>query len=205
MNNVDRLLEDATTLADFAREYARYLGDLLGRIDYDALQRAGDALDAARTASRTVFVIGNGGSAATASHFATDLAYVTKVTDGRPFRAISLADNNAYLTALGNDIGYDSVFVEQLRPLLGQGDVLLAISASGNSPNILKAVDYANAHGGVTVGFTGFDGGELARRAMVSVCVPTPKGEYGPVEDAHMIFDHMVTSFLGHQARRLSR
>jgi D-sedoheptulose 7-phosphate isomerase len=143
-----------------------------------------------------VFFLGNGGSAATASHFAVDLGKGTKVRGARPFRALSLTDNQAFLTAQANDEGYDSAFVGQLEGLLRPGDVVVGITASGNSQNLIDAFTFARAHGATTVGLLGFDGGRLLALSDVAVVVRTPKGEYGPVEDLHLVIDHIVTNYL---------
>ena len=114
----------------------------------------------------------------------------------RPFRAISLTDNVPVLTAIANDYGYDEIFLKQLEVLMSPGDVVVAISVSGNSPNVLRAVEYAQAHGATTVALTGFDGGKLRPLAQLGVHVPTTRGEYGPAEDVHMILDHLVSACL---------
>jgi D-sedoheptulose 7-phosphate isomerase len=113
-----------------------------------------------------------------------------------PFRAVSLTDNVAVLTAIANDIAYADVFVRQLEGLLRPGDVVVAISASGNSPNVVRAIEYARSHGAVTVGLTGFDGGRLKALCDEAVHVATPPGEYGPVEDTHLVLDHLITGYL---------
>lgn len=181
--------------AEHARRYAAYLAGLLRRLDTAAIEKIATVLEEARRDGRTIYFVGNGGSAATASHFATDFAQGAGAPEEAPFRAVSLTDNLAALTALGNDRGYDQVFVGQLRPVFRPGDVLVAISASGNSENVLRAVEFAIARGGVTVGLAGFDGGKLAALCNVSLIVETPKGAYGPVEDMHLILDHMLTTY----------
>jgi D-sedoheptulose 7-phosphate isomerase len=164
-------------------------------MDVTAIGAFAEALLDAREREATVYFIGNGGSAATASHFANDLAIGTRTT-GRPFRVVSLVDNVPMLTAVANDFGYAEIFLRQLQVLLRPGDVLVAISASGNSPNLLNAVEFANGIGATTIGLTGFDGGRLRQLAHLVVHVPTSAGEYGPVEDAHMVLDHLVGNFL---------
>jgi D-sedoheptulose 7-phosphate isomerase len=196
MSTLDRLFRESNGLADYASRYARYLSDLLADLDYDAVERVGRTFEAARQAGRTIFLLGNGGSASTASHFANDLGLGPRIFGGKAYRAISLADNMAFVTAAGNDVGYDTVFVEQLKTLMMPGDVVVGISASGNSPNVVKAIEYAKAHRGITVGFAGFDGGQLVKAADFSVHIATPKGDYGPVEDLHMVLDHLITSYL---------
>lgn len=150
---------------------------------------AGLLLDCHRRGG-AVFVMGNGGSAATASHFVCDLAKGTRI-DGLPaFRVVALNDNAPLLTAWANDSGYERVFAEQLAALVRPGDLVMLISASGNSPNILAAVEVAHCAGATTIALTGATGGRLARCAHLSICVPTPSIEQ--VEDAHLIVAHSL-------------
>ncbi len=165
---------------------------MLGEVDRAAIADFVGVLRKAREADGTIFFLGNGGSAATASHWANDMVRWRK----RPFKAVSLVDNAAVLTAIANDAGYDRVFEHQLESQMRSGDVVVAISASGNSPNLLRAVEYANCHEATTVALTGFAGGSLMRIAQVVVHVESAAGDYGPVEDVHMILGHLVTSFL---------
>ena len=118
---------------------------------------------------------------------------------------MSLTDNSSVITAIGNDYGYEQVFVKQLEACLGSGDLLVAISASGNSPNILKAVEYTKENSGITIGLTGFDGGELKKIVDHVLHVPTVKGDYGPVEDVHMMLDHVVGNYLMQMCREESQ
>jgi D-sedoheptulose 7-phosphate isomerase len=179
----------------FATRYLDRLHALLGEMDTAAIARFVHALVEARERGARIFFIGNGGSAATAAHFANDIG-VGSQSWSKPFKAVSLVDNVAVLTALANDYGYDHVFTLQLKTQMSPGDVVVAISASGNSPNVVRAIEYANANGAVTTALTGFDGGRLKELAEISVHVPTKNGEYGPVEDVHMILDHLVGSYL---------
>lgn len=205
MNNIDKLTKlHADDAAGYARAYLDYLASCFAAIDCDAVDAFVKLLFAARNSGNSVFFIGNGGSAATASHFANDISIGTRTGDNLPFRAVSLTDNVAVMTALANDEGYDRMFVDQLRVHLRDGDSLVAISASGNSPNLIEAVDYAKARGATVVGLTGFDGGRLREKSDISLHVPTDKGEYGPVEDVHMIFDHLIGSYLIAEVKRLA-
>lgn len=197
MNTLDQIFKE--TKGDpgaFARKYAEYLSMLLGRLDAAAVAKFVDVLLAAREAGNRIFFIGNGGSAATASHFANDIAIGTRTLE-RPFRAVSLTDNVAVISAIANDDGYEEIFIQQLQTQMERGDVVVAISASGNSTNVVKALDYANANGAKTVALVGFDGGACVKAAELSILIATPKGEYGPVEDMHMFLDHMVGAYLG--------
>jgi len=173
---------------------ARYLEGLtavLGEVDRAAVARVVDLVWEAYREGRRVFLIGNGGSAATASHWMCDLAKGCAV-EGRPrLKALSLTDNVALLTALGNDVGYEHVFTEQLKVFMEPGDLVLAMSVSGNSANVLEAVRYASDNGAATAGFVGCGGGDLA--GLVDVAVTVDSRNYGHVEDLHAILSHLVS------------
>ena len=193
MEHLDALLERSADPEAFSTAYFNYLAALMRRIDPAQVGRLIRALEAARASGATVFIAGNGGSAATASHMATDLAMGTRSGAPEvPLRILALTDNTAFLTALGNDEGYSEVFVSQLRSLYRPGDLLVAISASGNSPNILEAARWVKGRRGLVLGLIGFDGGALKGLCDVAVHVPTPKGEYGPVEDLHLVINHLT-------------
>lgn len=192
MNRIQDLYDEYSDPARFVDGYLNYLGEILSKIDRDQVAAFIETLRAARSRASTVFFMGNGGSAATASHFQNDL---TRWRES-PMRVISLTDNVAVLTAIGNDYGYDEIFRMQLENLLRPKDVVVAISASGNSPNIIQAVGYAIEQKAIVVGLTGFDGGMLSQLAHVNVHAPTQQGEYGPAEDVHMVIDHVVMSYL---------
>jgi D-sedoheptulose 7-phosphate isomerase len=143
---------------------------------------------------KQIFVLGNGGSASTASHMGNDLSKAT-IVEGMPrVRVISIADNVALMTAWGNDVSYDCIFKEQLENLLEPGDVVVAISASGNSPNVLRAVEFARERGAVTVGWTGKHGGKL--KDAVDSCLHAPTDDIGMIESVHLVVDHLVTRLL---------
>jgi D-sedoheptulose 7-phosphate isomerase len=179
----------------FSKSYKKNLVNIINGVSDREISDFIDVLLEARRKSATVYFIGNGGSASTASHFVNDLSIGTKSLD-RPFRAISLCDNQAVITAIANDYGYEYVFSKQLSVLLKENDVVVAISASGNSPNLIQAFSIAKNKAAVTVGISAFDGGKLKVLADVSVYVPTKKGEYGPAEDVHLMLDHLVTGYL---------
>lgn len=161
------------------------------------LDRIADAIWAAYERDATIFVCGNGGSAATASHFACDLSKWTIKSGARRVRAIALTDNIPLLTAWSNDQGYADVFVEQLKAHYRPGDILFTISGSGNSPNVLRAVDWANEADAVTIGITGFTGGQLARMATISLHVDNHV--MPQVEDIHSTICHALAVNLGKQ------
>lgn len=177
-------------------DYRERLSQMVGALDMPAFEALLDVLEKARYAGSTVFIIGNGGSAATASHMAQDLSFGTRRRDGARLRAVSLADNMSYITAAANDEGYETIFIDQLRTLLHPEDVVIAISASGSSPNVVRAVEYANRHQATTVGILGFDGGLLRSECDLALLVESEKGDYGPVEDMHLIIDHLICACL---------
>ncbi len=195
MNEIEKLYHKSPEPAEFAAGYLGYLAHVLSLMDTNSIGKFIDTLVDARDRGARVYFIGNGGSAATASHFANDLGIGTR-TWHKPLRAISLCDNSAVMTALANDYGYAEIFTRQLQVQMAPGDVVVAISASGNSPNIVDAIRYASSNGATTVGLTGFSGGELGKIANLVVHAPTNVGEYGPAEDVHMILDHLVGAFL---------
>lgn len=174
------------------RRYVNDLHQTLDVIPLSAIQSMVQILVEARLNDRQVFVMGNGGSATTASHFVCDLAKNTRVPGLPYFRVIGLADNVAAITAYANDEGYEMVFSQQLAGLIREGDVVIAISASGNSPNVLKAVELANAANAITIGLTGFTGGKLGPMAKLHIHVPSTRIEQ--VEDIHLMIEHMVIS-----------
>lgn len=174
-------------------DYKAYTVSALDSVDTAEVDALIDAIHSAYEREATVFVIGNGGSAASASHLAQDLAKGTCMdlsSDDRRLRALSLTDNVAYLSALGNDEGYDQIFVQQLRTFYRPGDVLIAISGSGNSPNVLRAIEFANASGVETIGVTGFDGGKL--RQIAHGCVHVPLNDMCTAESIHTVVFHYV-------------
>ena len=195
MNELDKIFSQSKDSDTFASGYLSYLNLVLGGFNIKSISAFIKVLIEARERDTQIFFMGNGGSAATASHFANDLAIGTRSWN-KPFRAMSLTDNQAIVTAISNDDGYENIFVQQLRSLMKKGDAVVAISASGNSQNLVNALEYANSNGVTTVGITSFDGGQLGQIAKLRVHVPTNKGEYGPAEDAHMVLNHLVGAYL---------
>lgn len=176
--------------------YRRRTAAILDSLDLDAVSAVVEELHDAWRRRALIAVAGNGGSASTASHMATDLVKATKV-DGRPaVRALSLVDNVALLTALANDEGYEVGFERQLEAIFRPGDVLILISASGSSLNVVSAAQEAKALGGKTIALVGFDGGRLAEICDLVVHAESERGEYGPVEDVHLALNHMIAGCL---------
>jgi D-sedoheptulose 7-phosphate isomerase len=183
-----------TQLAPF--EYLERVKAELDRLDLDEVRRFSDAIYAAYESGRFVFLCGNGGSGSNASHMCEDLGKGTIrredfTNDGkRRLKVLSLTDNTSYILAWANDEGYDRVFVEQLKNLASAGDLLIAISGSGNSPNVIRAVEWANEHGLRTFGLTGFSGGKL--RQIVHQGFHVPLADMGIVESIHLVVFHWV-------------
>jgi D-sedoheptulose 7-phosphate isomerase len=179
---------------DVVDAYLKRLATVLEQVSRSEIWHVIDVLMAAWRQGSRVFLLGNGGSAATASHMANDLNKTANVPGQRRFRAMALTDNVPLMTAWGNDTNYDNIFVEQMINFLEPGDVVLGISASGNSTNVLRAMTVAREGGAVTVGFTGGDGGQLRR--LVDHCILVPSDEIGHHEDVHMVLDHVITHTL---------
>ena len=175
---------------DHAESYLKDLQQALAGLDLAMVYRVREVLGVARGTGKQILVCGNGGSSSTASHMANDLGKGASQFGGAPFKITALTDNVAWMTALANDMSYEDVFVEQLRNFASVGDVLIAISGSGNSPNVLKAVELANEWGLTTVGWTGFDGGRLA--TIVDLSIVVGSHHMGRVEDVHIILMHLV-------------
>jgi D-sedoheptulose 7-phosphate isomerase len=180
----------------FAAEFVQEFFSLWNNVDLDQVERVYQALRKARDRGSMIYLAGNGGSAATASHWANDLGKGAKAAGQRPVRVISLSDNTSWLTALANDEGYDRVFAGQLDNFARPGDVLVVMSASGNSPNLLRAVELARARRLLTIAFLGFDGGALKNLVDEVLLLPTPKGAYGLVESGHDLLCHILTACL---------
>lgn len=174
---------------DLARYWAE-MNQLTAAMPIVGMAEAAAILNACRRQRATIFVIGNGGSAATASHFACDLAKGTRVDGRTSFRVVPLTDNAPLLTAWANDVSFEHVFAEQLAPLVRRDDVLVAISASGNSANILAAARVARHAGATTIAFTGRSGGRLRHLADLVIGVPSDRIEQ--VEDAHLLVAHSL-------------
>ena len=193
INSLDKIfVED---IEQFSRSYFDYLKEIFDKVDVAEIKHFVEEILDARERGSTIFFVGNGGSAATASHFANDLAFGTNDYK-KPFKVISITDNVPVLTALGNDYGYEDIFARQLQVYGKKGDVLVGISASGNSTNLLRVFEYASVAGIRTISLTAFDGGKMKEMADHGVHIPTGIEEYGPAEDMHMILDHLIGAYL---------
>ena len=180
-------------MKDHIRSYLDRLDSALTTISPELVDEFSGRLYRAYQDGKQVFVMGNGGSASTASHMAADLGKNTIGANMRRFRIMSLNDNMSLLTALGNDLGYHRVFAEQLMNLIRAGDVLVVISGSGNSPNVLRAIDYARSECAQIVGLLGFSGGRAAELCDTAIVVDSD--DYGVIEDAHLILNHILVEY----------
>jgi len=184
---------------EFAREYLEGLKKCLDALSLEQVAEVIGYLEEAYREGRQVFIIGNGGSAATASHMACDLGKNVLPKEMkeavRRFRVMALTDNVAWMTALANDLGYEHIFSEQLKNLVQEQDIVIAISGSGNSPNIVEGVRETKALGAKVLGILGFDGGKVG--GMADACVVVQSRDYGYVEAAHIVLDHLLTAYFG--------
>jgi D-sedoheptulose 7-phosphate isomerase len=174
----------------FPKQYRAALLEALDLIDTSRVEQATEWFREARDSSRQIFVCGNGGSASTASHFTCDIVKGASYNRDTRFRIMALSDSPATLSAYSNDVGYECVFVEQLKNFAQPGDLVMCISGSGNSPNVVRAMEYANSIGCRTIALTGRDGGKLAPLAQLNIQVAVP--HMGRIEDAHMVVCHMI-------------
>lgn len=182
-------------IKEFTKNYIENLKRLLDNIDETVVEDIVNEIEKLLINRGRLYILGNGGSSATASHMVNDLGTGLRRRDIINLDVVSLGDNSPVVTAIANDIGYENIFYMQMKGLINPKDVILAISCSGNSPNIVKAVEYAKEQGCKIIGVTGFDGGKLKELADIKFHVEAPKGEYGLVEDVHMILDHIIYSY----------
>jgi D-sedoheptulose 7-phosphate isomerase len=182
----------------FSEQYKQKLLHTIETIPLERVEQAIQVLERAREQGRSIFVCGNGGSASTASHFVCDMVKGASYGRAKRFRIQALTDSLPTITAYSNDVSYDHVFVEQLRNFAQRDDILIAISGSGNSPNVLRAVEYANSIGCYTIGLSGRDGGQLAPLSKLSIQVLEP--HMGRIEDAHLHICHMIGYYFMEQS-----
>jgi D-sedoheptulose 7-phosphate isomerase len=185
--------------AAIQQDYLAGLRSCIDEIETQDVNAVAEAIYRTYLTSRQLFIFGNGGSAATAAHMVCDLRKGAAVQGRRRIKAFNLSDNIPMLTAVGNDIDYESIFVEQLIDNIEKGDIALGISASGNSPNVLAAIRYAREKEATTIGFTGFGGGKL--RQMTDISINLSCRDYGQVEDMHLSLEHMITCMVREMVR----
>jgi phosphoheptose isomerase len=181
-------------VADYINRINRILTDMVDSDLAEHVNKVVEILLSARAENKTVYIMGNGGSASTASHFVGDLSKGTIVEGFPRFRVVALTDNIPNLLAWGNDSCYEDIFIEQLKNLLNPGDVVIGISGSGNSENVIRAIQFANDHGAVTIGWSGFKGGKLKDIAQIPLVVPSHYMQR--IEDIHLLLEHLITSLI---------
>lgn len=180
-------------VCEYVKNYKQACLEVLDKIPEGEIARLIEVLARARAQGQRVFLCGNGGSAATASHFATDLGKGASLGREKRFRVLALTDNVPWITAMANDTDYSMIFVEPLKNYAEGGDVLICFSGSGNSPNVLRAVEWANANGLITIGLTGRPGGKLGAAAQYPIFIESP--HMGLIEDGHFVIQHMLGYF----------
>ncbi len=190
------LFQSSPHFSSYYAGYCERLCQLLHCLNREILMKIVDEIWNKISEGETLFLAGNGGSSTVLSHWVNDLVVGNYITNCAPIRAINLSDNQAVVTALGNDEGYENVFVGQLRALAKKGDLFIVMSVSGNSPNIIKAVEWSKEHGIVTVGIAGCNGGKLLSMCDYGLLVESTKDEYGPVEDVFCIITHIISTYL---------
>ena len=195
-NRLEILFAEHQTADGYARGYAERMREILASLAFPRIRELVGAFHQIREADGTLYLAGNGGSAAVCSHLANDLGAMASEGGKLPMRALSLTDNTPFITALANDTGFDNVFLHQLQPLFREGDALLVVSGSGNSENLVRAVRFVNDRGGLSLGILGFDGGLLKSLCRLALHIETDQREYGPAEDLFMIVGHMITTFI---------
>ena len=179
----------------FVNDYKRRLNQLIQDIDPNVVSEIIKQIELAAKAKSRIYILGNGGSSATASHMVNDLGAGLRRRGIINLDVISLADNTPVITAIANDIGYENIFYMQMKGLLKPDDLVIAISCSGNSPNVIKAIKYSKNQGCKLIAVTGFDGGLLKQMSDINFHVDVEEGQYGFVEDVHMILDHIIYSY----------
>jgi len=203
MTNVEKLCNDSGSASEFAAGYIAYLKKVLDSIVPESIGKLVKEFEEARANGSTIFIAGNGGSATTATSMGNDIGFdiIKKSGTDKPFRVLALTDNTSVITAIANDVGYENIFLNQLKIHYRLGDKLLAISASGNSPNVVIAAKWVKEQGGRVMSFVGFTGGELKDLSDVVLHVQAEAGEYGPVEDAHLVLNHILAHWFQFKLR----
>ena len=191
---INGLAKSEKNISAFAIQYFNRLSDIFREIDLNKLEKLEKYLRKARINGNTIFVFGNGGSAATASTMANDLGFdiLKKTSTKKPFKFFALTDNTPVITAISNDVGYENVLLNQLKIHFKKKDLVIFISASGNSKNLIKAAKWIKKNNGTIFSFLGFDGGDLKKLSNNYILVKTEKGDYGPVEDIHLMLNHIL-------------
>lgn len=192
--DIKAIAKNSDSIEIFAKNYINYLSERFFAIDFSKFEKLKNFILKARNQKKTIFVFGNGGSAATASTMANDLGFdiLKKTSTDKPFKFFALTDNTPVITAIANDTGYENVLINQLKIHFKKGDFIILISASGNSKNLIIAAKWIKKNKGTIFSLLGFDGGKLKKLSNNYILVNSSKGDYGPVEDSHLIINHIL-------------
>lgn len=193
MENVKKLSEKSKNIEVFSKNYFKRLTNIFDNLDYKQIRRFEEVFNEKRKKGNTIFVFGNGGSASTATTISNDLGFdILKKTKAKnTFKFLCLNDNTSVLTAIANDVGYENVFLNQIKIHYKKGDIALILSASGNSENLVRAAKWLRKKGGKILSIVGFDGGKIKGLSDSCLHIKCDKVEYGPVEDIHLIINHI--------------
>ncbi len=202
--SLKKIVKKNKKISDFAKNYFFRLSEIFNKLNFQKFENLEKILMKARKAKSNIFIFGNGGSAATASTMANDLGFdiIKKTKTKTPFKFFALTDNNPVITAISNDVGYENVLINQLKIHHKKRDITIMISASGNSKNLLTAAKWIKSNGGYVFSFLGFDGGRLKKISNDYILVDSIKGEYGPVEDIHLMINHILAHWFQEKIKK---
>ena len=203
-NIINKIYKSSKNFAGFSLNYFDYLQNVFKNINQKSINKIENDFNQLRLNKRTIFVAGNGGGAATAITMSNDLGFdiLKKTKTKKTFRVLCLNDNNSVITAIANDTGYENIFINQLKIHYQKGDALVIFSASGNSPNLIKAAKWVRDQKGKVIGILGFSGGKVKKYCNTLIHIKTNKGEYGPVEDLQLIFNHLLAHWFQNKIKK---
>jgi len=204
MNDIKTLSKKSKNIKEFSLNYFKRLSEIFKKIDADKLKSFEKCLNDARLKGKTIFVFGNGGSASTATTMANDLGFdiIKKTKTNKTFKFFSINDNTSVLTAIANDVGYENIFINQLKIHYKKGDIAVILSASGNSKNLIYAAKWLKKNNGKVLSIVGFNGGLLKKISNICLYFKTDKSEYGPIEDIHLIINHIFAHWFQNKIKR---
>ena len=203
-NIINKIYKSSKNFAGFSLNYFDYLQNVFKNINQKSINKIENDFNQLRLNKKTIFVAGNGGGAATAITMSNDLGFdiLKKTKTKKTFRVLCLNDNNSVITAIANDTGYENIFINQLKIHYQKGDALVIFSASGNSPNLIKAAKWVRDKKGKVIGILGFSGGKVKKYCSTLIHIKTNKGEYGPVEDLQLIFNHLLAHWFQNKIKK---
>lgn len=204
MKTIKQISKKSRNIKEFSNNYFKRLGEIFNQININDLENFEKTINAARIKGNTIFVFGNGGSASTATTMANDLGFdiLKKTSTKKTFKFFCLNDNTSVLTAIGNDVGYENIFLNQLKIHFKKGDIALILSASGNSKNLINAAKWIKNKKGKVLSIVGFDGGLLKKNSDICLFFKCEKNEYGPIEDIHLIINHIFAHWFQNKLKK---